>query len=317
MATARSDTQRPLLGGGLVMLAMLVIALIDNWVRYITPEMGLWQFHLLRSTLACVALLLVARAMGWRLTPNRWWAWGMRSALAAMSMILYFGAVSMMTLAQAGAGLFTSPIFVMILSVAVFGLQIGRRRLGAVVLGFGGTLLMLRPWDTEGVAPVAAAIAVTAGVFYALAALVTRQWCANEPTSALNMGYFAGMAVLGGIGLIGVGLLQPVVPPGPEGFFARGWVVPSAQALFWITLQALLGLAAIGLLIRGYQLAEASQVTIFEYSFLPFAALWSFVLFAESPDLWSIAGMSLIVLAGALIARAGAAARSGKPGNDT
>lgn len=306
MSLARSDMQRPLLAGALIVLAMAILSLADNTIYVLAPEIGLWQFHLLRSALACAMLLAVARGTGWRLVPDRWWAWGLRSFFAAMSMLFYFGALSLMTMAQAGAGLFTSPVFVMVLSVAVFGLRIGRRRLAALALGFGGTLLMLRPWDAEGVTPFAAALAVAGGFFYALAALATRQWCANEPTAAMNMGYFGFMGVLGALGLAVLTMIRPDASAGAEGFLLRGWAAPSARAWFWITVQAVFSLLAIGLLIRGYQMAEASQVAIFEYAFLPFAVLWSFLLFAGVPDFWTYCGMGMIILAGALIARAAA-----------
>ena len=57
----------------------------------------------------------------------------------------------------------------------------------------------------------------------------------------------------------------------------------------------------VGLMVRGYQLAEASRVSIFEYLVLPVSALWSFILWGESITLMAALGMGLIVAAGTMI----------------
>jgi drug/metabolite transporter (DMT)-like permease len=302
-----------LLAAGLIMLAMADIALIDNWVRYLTPEIGLWQFHFMRSVLVCGILAGLAAAMGWRLRPHRFAAVAWRSALASLGMVLYFGALSLMTISQAGAGLFTAPIFVLVISVLFFGVRVGVVRILAVGLGFVGVMVLLRPWG-DAMAISASVIAVAAGFFHAFGAVLTRQWCEREGTAALNFGYFFAM---GGWGLLGVLVLLvlPVqAPEGPAGWFTRGWVVPSAAALFWTALQGFGGMIAIGLLIRGYQLAEASRITVFEYAFLPFAAFWAFLLFAELPDMATVVGTLLIVSAGMLIAFRGGDRPPADPG---
>lgn len=300
---------------GIIVLAMADIALIDNWVRYLTAEIGLWQFHFMRSAMVCAGLAALAPILGWRLRPRRWRAVGLRSALASLGMVLYFGALSLMTISQAGAGLFTAPIFVLVISWAAFGVRVGTVRIAAVAAGFLGVLILLRPWG-DAMTSGAAVIAVAAGAFHALGAVLTRQWCAEESTATLNFGYFLAM---GGWGLLGVAALAltPVdAPAGAAGWFLRGWVAPSPMVLMWTALQGLGGMIAIGLLIRGYQLAEAAHVTIFEYSFLPLAAFWAFVLFAELPDAATIAGTALIVAAGASIALRGAGRPMAAPGSE-
>ena len=291
---------KTLLAAGLITLAMADIALIDNWVRFLTPEIGLWQFHFMRSALVCAILAAIALAMGWRLRPHSFAAVAWRSALASLGMVLYFGALSLMTISQAGAGLFTAPIFVLVISVLFFGVRVGVVRMIAVGIGFAGVMVLLRPWG-DAMAISASVLAVSAGFFHAFGAVLTRQWCAREGTAALNFGYFFAMGSWGLLGILALALLPVTAPPGPEGWFTRGWVVPSASALFWTGLQGLGGMVAIGLLIRGYQLAEASRITVFEYAFLPFAAFWAWLLFAELPDLATVLGTVLIVAGGLLI----------------
>jgi uncharacterized membrane protein YcjF (UPF0283 family) len=61
---------RTLAAGGLVMVAMAMIALVDNWVRHVTADIGLWQFQLMRSVMVGVLMVVLAWIFGWRLRPR-------------------------------------------------------------------------------------------------------------------------------------------------------------------------------------------------------------------------------------------------------
>ena len=289
----------------LIAAAMATIALIDNGVRYVTPEMGLWQFQVIRGLICCACVAGLAAALHWRLRPVSLWRVALRSAVASLSVVLYFGALALMTINQAGAGLFTAPVFVLILSAVLFGVRVGPVRALAVALGFAGVLIVLRPWaelDAGGLPLPAVALAVAAGVLHAAGSVLTRQLCAGEPTAAITFGHFVAMALWGLAGVVVVAVVAPVAPPGAEGWFLRGLTLPSATALVWTTINALGSVLAIGMIVRAYQRVEPSRITVFDFSFLPFAALWAGLLHAEQPDLATVGGTALIVLGGVLIA---------------
>ncbi|NOX74883.1 MAG: DMT family transporter [Alphaproteobacteria bacterium] len=295
------NANRPLLGVSLVMLAMLILGYIDNFIALIAEDVGLWQFHFLRSILMCGALAVLAKAFKWRIRPHNWRAVAARSFLMASVFVLYFGAAGMMPLSQVGAGLFSSPIFVLLFSVLFYGTRIGIWRIFAVVLGSVGVILILRPSASD--VSVLSLIPVLAGALYAQANISTRQWCGGEPTAALVMGAFLMLGLFGAIGLLGFTLF-PAPPDLAEAlpFFTRGWVAPSGRFTFWLLVQAVGSLGAVALLTRGYQLAEVSFVTVFEYSFLVFAAFWGWMLWGIALDLRGVLGIAAIILSGVIIA---------------
>jgi drug/metabolite transporter (DMT)-like permease len=105
--------------------------------------------------------------------------------------------------------------------------------------------------------------------------------------------------------MMGMGLLAlwPLpVAPGPDGFITRGPVWPSGTFLALTLLQAVGSAVAVGLMVRGYQLAEASRVAVLEYVILPVSAAWGWIIWSETLSWGAILGMALIALAGALIA---------------
>jgi drug/metabolite transporter (DMT)-like permease len=279
----------------------VVIGFTDNFVRVIAVEAGLWQFHLIRTVMVIGCLALVARPLGLRLRPKRWGPVVVRSALHGVALMIYFGSLAFLPVAQVAAGLFTAPIFVLLISRFVFGHHIGIIRVLAVAVGFAGVALVLGGEAIAGLS-VPALMPIVAGAFYAMGNIATREWCALESTETLTLGFFAGIGLLGGVGVIVLTVFPAEVPAGAAGFLARGWVWPSAAFYGWTFVQAAGSLIGVAMLMRAYQIAEASRVSVFEYLALPLAAFWGWVLWAENLGLSAALGMLLIALAGAMIA---------------
>lgn len=301
---------RPLYAAGLIVGAMALIGVIDNFVRLVAADVGLWQFHALRSAMAIPMILALCLFAGRRWRPRRWRPALARSALIVASMLLYFGSLPMAPIAQVGAGLFTSPIWVLVFSALIFGERIGARRAAAVAIGFAGVLTILRPWEA-GFTPWAL-LPVAAGALYAFAMIVTRRWCADEPPLALNLMFFTG---LGLAGLAGAAALTVVVPgaalTAAAPFFFTGWVWP-LQDVTWgvLAMQAAGSVVAVLMMTVGYQSAPTAQLTIFDNAFLISAAAAGYLLWGDRLDGATLAGGGLIILAGAMIAlEAGGAGR--------
>jgi len=298
-----SDSDRPGLAAGLMLGALAVLSLQDSLVRLAGAETTLWQFQLLRSTGNVLLLLLVARLV-WGTAPKRpkrFWAVALRSFLLLAATMFFFGGVPRLTMAEMGAGLYTFPIFVTLLSAIVLREPVGPRRIGAVLAGALGAFLILKPgnagFDWIKLLPVGA------GLTYAGVVIVTRRYCRQE--SAVTLAFGVGVAYVGAA-LLGLALLW-LFPFGPEAqqaapYLARGWLPLEAAVLGLAVLCSVLNVGANLSLTMAYQNAESSWLAPFDYCYLVFVTLWGLAMFGDFPDASMLAGMALIAGAGAFTA---------------
>ena len=300
-APAGAPANTTMKAAGMILIYATLIGFTDNHVRVIAAEAGLWQFHLTRSSLAFGLLALLAVPLGLRLRPRNLRAVAARSVIHGLAMVIYFGGLAFLPVALVAAGLFTAPIFVLLISRLAFGQVIGPIRLLAVLLGFAGVVLLLGPEAMAG-ASLPALLPVVAGAMYALGNIATSRWCAKETAETLVAGFFASLWVIGLVGLVWLALMPQTVPEGTAGFLQRGAVWPSARFWFWTFVQAAGSLLGVGMMVRAYQIADTTRVSVFEYVILPASALWSWAIWGEVLSLQAVAGMALIVGAGLMIA---------------
>jgi drug/metabolite transporter (DMT)-like permease len=293
---------RTLAAAGAVLVYASVIAFTDNYVRVIAEDGGLWQFHATRAAMAFVILGLLALPLGLRLWPKRPRAVLARSAIHGSAMLIYFGALAFLPVAQVAAGLFTAPIFVLLIQRFAYGQPISALQVLAVAVGFVGVVMVLGPEAMSG-ATFAALLPVISGALYAMGNIATRQWCAGESAETMVAGFFGMLGVLGLIGMAVLAVFPLAVPEGPDGFLQRGAVWPSGTFLWWTFVQAAGSLLGVGMIVKAYQIAEASRVSVFEYIILPASAAWGFILWDERLTWLAVSGMALIALAGVLITR--------------
>lgn len=293
---------RTLAALGAILGYAVLIGFVDNFVQVIAAEAGLWQFHFLRSCIAVVLFALAMVPLGLRLRPVSLKAVVARSLAHGGALIIYFGCLAFLTVAQAAAGLFTAPIWVMLIGRLVYGHVLGPARMAAVAVGFVGVMLVLTPGADEPLGW-ASVLPVAAGMLYALGNIATREWCARETAETLTLGFFLALGLAGLAGLLVLAIFPQAPAGGAEGFILRGWVTPSPMFWLWTTVQAAGSMLGVGLMVRAYQLAEASRVSILEYAVLPVSALWGWMLWGQGITSLGVLGMAMILAAGALIAR--------------
>ncbi|WP_300072421.1 DMT family transporter [uncultured Ruegeria sp.] len=299
-------TTSPILASVLMVSAMAIIGVIDNVVILLADAIGLWQFHLSRALLMLPLIAGLSLFGLGGLRPKRLGPVILRSVLITMAMLFYFASLAMMPIAQALAGLFTSPIFVLLISSLGLKQTMGPWRIMAVLIGFTGILCVLQPnpgeFDAKTLLP------VVGGLFYALSSIVTRSHCSDESTVALLASMIITLGLAGAIGVAVLSVFPIASPDGPDGFVFRGWVWDMRPAVSWILIQACGSTVAVFMLIKSYQIGEPSYVAVFEYSVMIFGPLFAWVALGQTIGTMQIAGIALIATAGALLGwRAGRA----------
>ena len=283
-----------------MVLAMLIIGFIDNYIVIIAGQASLWQFQIIRASMA-IPLVMLASLVGFgTIWPKRLWAVSIRSGLIALAMIFYFGALAFMSIAQALAGLFTSPIFILLITAFILKNPVGKIRIFAVVLGFVGILLVL---DT-GLADISLInlLPVIGGLLYAMGAVATRELCEEESTLSMLIVMLIFQALIGVIALGGVSYMNIPSVEGTDGFMTRLWVWPLDHVFHLIVLQAFGSVIGVGFLIRAYQLGEASYVSVLEYSVFIFGPVFAWFLFGQTVTGLQMVGIVLVAAAGMIIA---------------
>lgn len=285
-------------GGGsrqaawLIVVGMALIGFTDNLVPFVSDESSLWQFHVIRGAMVLGTLVIASSLGGGALWPRKPLGVIGRGVLQTVAMLIYFGCIVLMPIGVVVAGLFTAPIFMLLIEVLFLGRRVGAMRWTAIALGFAGVLLVIRPdpaaLDWLSFMP------VLAGVFYAVGAIATRSWCEGEDTLTLAFWFFTSIFLAG---LMGVALL----PAGGEGFVTRGWMPVSWGMIGWYAVLGAIALAGMSLITRGYQVGEASVAAVFEYSLLVFASFWAWALWGETVAPPAYVGMAVIAAAGAVI----------------
>ena len=293
-------THQPRQAAVFMVTAMLIIGLIDNYIAVIARDVSLWQFQFMRACMGLPLLILVAVCGFGTLRPIRLWAVLVRNGLIAVGMLFYFGALAFMPIAQALAGLFTAPIFVLLISIFVLGQKVGAVRIVAVLLGFAGIVVVLGLGSSK--LSIVNFLPALGGLFYAMGSVATQRLCANESTVAMLTGLFTLQGLIGLSALTVLGLWMPEAPAGAEGFLLRGLLWPTPLTWGLIALQAVGSLIGVGFLIRAYQSAEPSFVAVFEYSVFIFGPLFGYLLFAQSVSTTQLIGIAMIAGAGSLIA---------------
>lgn len=302
-----SDTvDRPALAASLMIFALMLLGLQDALIKFTSGMISLWQFQLIRSALNLTLVLILAR-MIWgtsRFSPKRWWAVMLRSFFLVVTMVFFFSGIPFLSLAEIAAGLYVYPLYIALLSSVLLGERVGPRRVIAIIVGFIGTLLILKPGTSSftyvNLLPVGAAF------FYALTVMSTRKLCREESPVTLAFGVAVTFLAAGVIGTLVFSTPAVVTSLGdlPEQwpYLLTGWRALPLSVLALVAVCSVLNLTANIALSKSYQSAEPSWLAPFDYSYLIFATFWGFVFSGTIPDRWMIAGMALIAAAGTFVA---------------
>lgn len=289
----------PMLAPLLMLAAMSIIGVIDNLIAVIARDLGLWQFYFLRGLMALPCVWVLSRIGLGRWQPARWRAVALRAVLLSVAMIFYFSALAFMPIAQALAGLFTSPIFILVISTLFMRQRIGVFRISAVLIGFAGVLCVLQPDPAD--FDLLILLPMMGGLFYALAMLATRSFCGDETAVSLLGGMIIAQILMGAVGLASLAVWPQETAPGADGFALRGWIWPVWQVMPLLVIQAVGSVLGVFLITKAYQLGEATSVAVFEYSVMIVGPGFAWLAFGQVLNPGQMFGICLIIAAGVTI----------------
>ena len=287
----------------LIVVAMFVTSVQDVVFKLFSDGVPLGQIFAIRALLAAPLIIALARAQG--ITFKELLAgvqnWPLaRSFAMTMMFLAFYTAIPFVNLSTLGAATYTAPIFVALLSAYVIGEKVTWQVWSAVIIGFAGVIVLLRP-GTEAF-NAWSLLPVFGAMFYAIAHVLTRAKCQAVPTVALAFGLNASMCLAG---LLASALII-IWPPSVElsaayPYLFAGWTtLGRAEWLVLVLLAALTVIISIGIA-GAYQAAPPPTVATFEYSYLVFVAVWDTLFFATAPGLVTLIGMAMIILAGVLV----------------
>jgi drug/metabolite transporter (DMT)-like permease len=277
--TSSSDERSARLAGiGLMLLGVFMFSFGDALGKFMVATYSVGQLLWLR---ACAALLVLA-PMVWKQRAvfshlERPWLQLLRVTLSTIEVAAFFIATVYLPLADVITYYLACPIFVTALSGVVLREKIGWRRWSAVLIGFCGVLIALRPSSQTVSWP--ALIALAGSTSFALLMLITRSLRAT-PDIVLASTQFVGTFALGA-------LLSPI-----------GWVTPDLGSLGLFALAGCISVSALMCVNRSLKLAPASVVVPYQYSMIVWAVMFGYVVFGDVPPLSTVAGAAIIIGAG-------------------
>lgn len=281
-ATAKGN--HPLLGIALMAGCMSFFPLMDAVSKLLQDRLHVAEVVFGRSLfyfLLLLPFLIWRNGFQW-LTPARPWLQVVRGSLSAGSSILFTLTLAYLPLADTLAIFFIHPLLATALSPAVLGERVGPWRWSAVVVGFIGALVIIRPGFAE--VPPATLMALGAGLCFALAQLTTRQLAHADPAlTTMALTSLMAIAVTGG--------MLPFV-----------WVTPTPWELLLIAVAGFIGFAGYWMLTLAYDYAAASQLAPFTYVEIVGATILGYLMFGDFPAPITWAGIGLIVGSGIVIA---------------
>ena len=269
--------------------AMLVVPVIDAlakhlsatipavevaWLRFVVGSTLLVPFVVARNGLACLRL-------------PRLWLHFLRGAGIAGATAFFFAALAFMPLADVAAIFFVEPLILTLFSAIFLGETIGWRRILAVLVGFGGAMLIIRP--SFGEFGAVALLPLGAAVCFAIYMTITKLLSdAADPWTLQALANVSGMVTLGVV----------VLAHEPT---RTGFVVPTLFEGGQIIAIGCIALFCHTLIIFALQRVSAAVIAPFQYLEIIGATVWGYIFFQDFPDALTWLGIAIIVGSGIFV----------------
>ena len=270
------DNRGNVMRGALLMAgAAVCYAILHGSVRYISAEIHPFEITFFRNLFGFIVLLPWFVVHG--LKPLRTRRIGLhllRATSNVVAMMMFFTALSMTPLVLVQALGFTAPLFATVLAIFILGERVRLRRWVALIAGFVGALIIIRP----GIQPIDTGSLLTLGSAAVWGfTLITIKILSRTDSAVTITAYMV--------------LLMSPLSLLPALYY---WTWPDGQAWFWLVVCGVAGTAAQLLMAQSFRVAEATVVLPIDFTKIVWGALIGYLAFGEVVDIWTWIGAAVI-----------------------
>ncbi len=244
-------------------------------IRHVSADLHSFEIAFFRNLFGLIALTPFFLRHGTKiLRTSLFKLHFLRASLQVVAMLTFFTALVTTPLAQASALSFTAPLFAAVGAVVLLGEKVRMRRIVALLVGFSGALVILRP----GIVAIdrGSALVLLSSFVWALAMLLIKHLSKFE--SSLTLTAYMGL------------LMTPLT----FAFAAFVWRWPDLTQMSWLALLGTVGGLSQLAMAEAFRRADATAVLPFDYSRLLWASALGFLIYAEVPEIWTWVGGTMI-----------------------
>lgn len=279
---ATPPRNRPVAGALWMLATGLSFVLVTAIVKHGAQDLPAAESAFLRYVLGLVFLIpMIGPMRRARLTPRQYRLFALRGATHTIGVILWFYAMTRITIAEVTAMNYMTPIYITLGAALFLGERLASRRIVAILVAFLGALVILRPGLRE-ISDGHVAMIGTA-VFFAVSYLTAKRM-ADEVSA-----------------LVVVGMLSITVTIGLAPFAFAVWRTPTAEELFWMFLVAVFATIGHYTMTRAFAAAPVTVTQPITFLQLVWSVLLGALLFGEPADIWVVAGGTVIVASATFI----------------
>ena len=284
MTPTLSNTGAPPMRAAWLMLgSTLSFGFMALAIRYATAYVPTQEVAFFRNAFGLVALLpMLLRPGRAPLKTQQLPRYFLRSAIGLASMLCAFWALGHLPMAQAVSLSYSTPLFVTIAAVLWLGETVRVRRWAAVIIGFIGVLVIVRPGT--GSFSAGSLVAVAAAVLSSVVAIQIKQLTRVDSADTVVFYTYVFWVPLSLIPALFV------------------WQWPTGIAWVWLALTGVMGTLGQLLWTRALRLGEVSALTPISFMQLPLVSVMAWLLFGEALDRWTVIGALIILGSNAYIA---------------
>ena len=267
------------------LLAWAILPFMDTIAKYLSAELSFFQitwaryFFTVFFTLPLM-FLFFKHQLKWTENPKLQFYRGLTLFLAN---ICFFYSISIISMAKALTLAFVAPLITTSLSPLFLGEKVGLKRWSAVIIGFLGILIVIRPGFIE--FNLASIAAVGTGCFYGIYLIITRRLHTTDSP-------LLTLLLTGVVGAIIASFVVPVV-----------WINPTIIQWSWLSLMGIFACLGHILLIYSLRYADASKLAPFGYFEIIPNIILGYYLFNDFLDFWSFIGLLVIISSGLFVIR--------------